>query len=283
MIPTYPKAPSPWTVKALLKFALHGTTPGDSSPKSLHSIAPLRRMQPLANASRSRSLALYQAGQATRARLIFIHGTPGSANAWARFLLDPISGCEVIALDRPGFGHSNAGAPLPSLEAQARALEATLTYYPKVPTLLIGHSYGGPVALKAAALYPNAVSAVVLVATAADPALERPLAIQHLAARLGLHHILPASLRSANAELLALPKELADLQAVLPDIRCPVHIMHGDRDPLTPIANVAYLQKHLRLENKLTIDILAKADHFLPWKHAEHLRATLLRLLESLA
>jgi pimeloyl-ACP methyl ester carboxylesterase len=122
-----------------------------------------------------------------------------------------------------------------------------------------------------------------LVASAADPALERPLALQHIAALPGLRHVLPAALRTANAELLALPGELMALQGVLGSLKCPIHIVHGTNDPLTPVGNVAFLQKNLSHNKELTIDIIKNANHFLPWNQAQHLRATLHGLLDKLA
>src|SRR5262245_45893475 len=53
-----------------------------------------------------RSVSYLSAGEPDAPLVILIHGTPGSAVQWARFLSDPVPGLRTIAIDRPGFGQS---------------------------------------------------------------------------------------------------------------------------------------------------------------------------------
>ena len=52
------------------------------------------------------------AGDATAQRIIYIHGSPGMATDWSRYLREPLSGFESIALDRFGFGATQPNAPV---------------------------------------------------------------------------------------------------------------------------------------------------------------------------
>lgn len=157
-------------------------------------------------------------------RIVFIHGAPADASSWDT-LLDSqaalLDGCEVIALDRLGYGRSMPAATA-SLQEDARSIEPLLT----PGTILVGHSYGAPIALRAAAAFPDRVGGLVLVAAATDPAVS-----ESRWAMLG-----DARRRSpaAERELAALADENATLQPMLADVRCPVVIIHGDADPLCP-------------------------------------------------
>ncbi len=61
-----------------------------------------------------------RAGDATGTRVILVHGTPGSAEAWTDYLLRPPAGVDLIALDRPGFGRSGPQDAVTSLRRRRR-------------------------------------------------------------------------------------------------------------------------------------------------------------------
>ena len=88
--------------------------------------------------------------------MILVHGTPGDATAWTDYLETPIDGAEMIAVDRPGFGCSTPRTAVPSLEAQARALEPLLVERGGAWPILVGHSQGGPIIVRTAIDYPDA-------------------------------------------------------------------------------------------------------------------------------
>ena len=86
-----------------------------------------------------------------RGSLVLIHGTPGSTFAWMEQFRQPPLGWDVIAYDRPGFGASGGVRDEPALDFQVRVLrQAVLRGDLRRPVLLVGHSYGAPVALRAA-------------------------------------------------------------------------------------------------------------------------------------
>jgi pimeloyl-ACP methyl ester carboxylesterase len=211
------------------------------------------------------------AGDPTGVRLLLVHGTPGSALGWADYLLQPPAGFDVTAVDRPGFGESGPAAAVTSLAAQAAAVAALLPRDGR-PAVVLGHTLGGAVAARVAAEHPDRVDALVLLAAALDPALERVHPLQRVGQWPPVRALLPRALRNANAELLALKAELASLTGLLGRIRCPVFIVHGTADDLVPPANVAYAQRHLRGAAQVTTRLLPGHDHFLPWNAPLELR-----------
>lgn len=234
--------------------------------------AALRRRVPVA--ALGIELNLLVAGDPAGARVLLVHGTPGSAEGWADYLLAPPPGAELVALDRPGFGRSGPHGALPRLAEQAAAVAALLPPDGR-RAVLVGHSLGGAVVARVAAEHPRRVAAVVLLAAALDPALERIHPLQRLGAWPPLRALLPRAIRNANSELLALRDELVDLQPLLARIDAPVCIVHGTADPLVPVGNVDYLHAHLVAARCRETVLLPAGNHFLPWNAPREVRAAL--------
>ncbi len=225
------------------------------------------------------SLSYLWAGDPSGKRVLFIHGSPGAGKEWGSFLADVPSGQHRIALDRPGFGLTRAGEPHISLEAQARAFRPLIDRGDGRKSILVGYSYGGPVALKAAIDLPEVVSGVLLVGSAADPRQEAVHPLQALMALEIFAQMLPRQLANANAELLALFGELEKLSYQLHKLDIPVTIVHGLRDNLVPSANVFYLSRQLPATCTVRIMLVEEGDHFLPWTHPDKLNEALGELL----
>jgi pimeloyl-ACP methyl ester carboxylesterase len=205
------------------------------------------------------------AGDRAARPVIFVHGTPGGARGWADFLVQVPPGLQFIAPDRPGLGLSGPTGAVVALPEQAAALLSLIRERNAGPAILVGHSYGGPVVVQAAADAPELVAAVVVLAGSLDPALEHVPFIQHVGDTWPLRSALLRGLRNANRELIHLKGELERLMPRLPMIKTHFVFVHGTADKLVPFSNVAFAKAHLT--SALTIEIMALEgqDHFLPW------------------
>jgi pimeloyl-ACP methyl ester carboxylesterase len=202
--------------------------------------------------------------------LIFIHGTPATAAIFGEQFHHPYPHANLLALDRPGFGASSPGNFKPSLEAQADAIGALLAGNPPRKTILVGHSYGAPVALTAALRFTNQVAGVVLIGGSVDPGQERTYAIQRFADWPTLSWLVPQSLRQCNRELLTLRSDLIRLRSQLPTLQVPVVMLHGGKDRQVPVANVDYLRAQLATANRTNLFnqlVFPDYNHFIPWEH----------------
>lgn len=96
--------------------------------------------------------------------VVMIHGLPGTHKD-----LDPViphlQGMHVISIDRPGFGWSKGGW-LP-YQQQIDMVHEMLTQLRLSPAIVVGHSFGGALALGLARRYPQDVAKMVLVAPGA--------------------------------------------------------------------------------------------------------------------
>lgn len=95
--------------------------------------------------------------------LVLLHGQPGSAADWVQVAERLPPQLNVVAADRPGYGSSEL--PAAGFAANARAVLDDLDARGIHRAVLVGHSYGGGVALSAASLAPHRVEAVVLLAS----------------------------------------------------------------------------------------------------------------------
>lgn len=204
-------------------------------------------------------------------RVIFVHGTPGSATGWTDYVLEPPAGAEVVALDRPGFGQSGPDEAVTSLAAQAAAVMALLPSHGH-KAVLVGHSLGGAVVARVAADQPQRVQALVLLASSLDPAQEKIHPMQYVGAMWPLSAMLSRPMRNANEELMVFKAELDALQPALHRITAPTIIVHGTKDELVPFANVTYMQAQLTGVKTLKTVVLEGQNHFLPWNSEPQVR-----------
>jgi len=95
--------------------------------------------------------------------LVLLHGQPGSAADWQQVAGRLPAPLHAVAVDRPGYG----GSPLAAcgFAANARTVLDELDSRGIERAVLVGHSYGGGVALSAASLAPDRVEALVLLAS----------------------------------------------------------------------------------------------------------------------
>lgn len=106
------------------------------------------------------------AADAGRPTVVLLHGLPGTAEDFAQ--VTPLlrdAGYRTVALDRPGFGSSEGGYH--PLGEQLAVLDALLDRLGPGRVVLVGHSYGGTLALAYAARHPERLRGLVLVDAAA--------------------------------------------------------------------------------------------------------------------
>jgi lipase len=101
--------------------------------------------------------------------LVLLHGVTGHALRWRRVAEGPWSTRRVIALDLRGHGHSTWVPPW-SREVVAADVVETIEALVSGPVDLVGHSYGGALAMEIMATRPDLLRRVALL----DPGFSRP-------------------------------------------------------------------------------------------------------------
>ncbi|WOO43255.1 alpha/beta hydrolase [Rubellicoccus peritrichatus] len=217
----------------------------------------------------------------TKPLVIFIHGAPGSWDAFTDFMADKTlrEHVRMVSVDRPGYGGSNPGTPMPSLQEQATFLSPTLDIARPNGTILVGHSLGGPVAVQMAMDKPDKVRGLILVAPSIDPQLERTKWYQYPADWLLFRWMVPEALDVTNQEILPLKGELEKQTPRWSEIIIPVIVIQGEKDTLVPPANAQYAQKMLT-NTSADIRLHPELNHFIPWSAPELIKEAILDLAE---
>ncbi len=223
------------------------------------------------------------AGQRNAPLVVLIHGTPGSWHAYADFLTDELlrSKAYLVAVDRPGFGKSNPGDIVTSLEQQAAFLQPIIERESiDRRAILVGHSLGAPIAARLAMDYPQNVSGLVLVAPSLDPELEKPRWYNHLAASILINWAVPEELALANREIMPLSAELAQMLPRWSRIQIPVIVVQGEEDELVSPANADFASR--MLNDHVSVERVADQGHFILWNRPGLIRDQILALLTQL-
>lgn len=219
-------------------------------------------------------------GNDDKATIIFIHGTPGSWNAFEQYLMDTdlLREFRLVSIDRPGFGNSDFGYA-ENLARQSVLMSPVIRSLSNgKPMYIVGHSLGGPMVIKLAADNPGLFSSLIILAGSNDPAQEKPEKWRPVLFKTPLNYLVPGSLRPSNEEQWYLKKDLVDLKKDFPKITSDVIIMHGDRDQLVPYANAAYTQKMLLNARHVEMITFHNENHFIPWSKYKEIKETLLKL-----
>ena len=200
--------------------------------------------------------------------IVFVHGTPGSFTTFMHYMNYSLmqEHFHMISVTRPGWVERNA-EKVPSLDEQAAALEPLLRMDRSGKgTILMGHSYGGPVIAKTAMQYSELVSGLVFVATTGDPELSGPRWYNRLAVVIP-RFILGDGLKGANAEIMPLRPQLESILSGWEELEMPVLIVQGDRDRLVNPRNAEFMQRML-VNAEVTYMWREGQGHFVLWEEA---------------
>jgi pimeloyl-ACP methyl ester carboxylesterase len=236
--------------------------------------------------------------------VLLLHGQPGGARDWDR-VRDAIgTRAMTIAIDRPGW---DGRGPTRDLQDNAEAALATLDAHGLARATVVGHSFGAAVAAWLAAVNPERVGALVLVAPTANVAslyrLDHLLAIPVLghvvagaafsslglaltcgpvrrrASRLtslddrylrsaGRVLLAPAAWRAFAVEQRMLVRQLPSLEARLGQISAPTTVVAGTADRIVPVSSVRRLAGQVGGSELVLLD---RAGHLVPQRHAQEL------------
>ncbi|MGB0839162.1 MAG: alpha/beta fold hydrolase [Chitinophagales bacterium] len=180
--------------------------------------------------------------------VIFVHGAPGGLDMFLDYFQDPVllNKVRMISVDRSGYGYSDFGIVEPSIERQAALIQPILTQHKnEQAVILVGHSFGGPIAARLTMDYPDLVDGLILAAAAVDPEHENIFAVSPLLEKKWLNWIMPKVWRVTNTEKLTHVEELKKMLPLWKNITIPTTIIQGNADNLVPKENGDFAEKML--------------------------------------
>jgi len=248
--------------------------------------------------------------------VILVHGFPTSSRLWHAVIRDFLPGHRLVVVDLPGFGRSDPPTRTADCGAHADAIRALMDNLGIAHAVIVGHGLGGGVAQALTVRWPERVSALVLVSSAAFGV--RPRGMARMARALGplarhapphllaglvhggvrrgfmdpershltldtcLRHFTTRAGRDALAgHLRALGHcDTSEWSARLAEVRVPTAIVWGADDPFYPISLGERLQRAIP---GATFEILPGAAHFVPEDSPDALRRAIELLITRAA
>ena len=197
--------------------------------------------------------------------ILFFHGAPGSWQDFSEYLVDSYlqDNVQMIVMDRPGYGYSDYGKAQTSISIQADIAHEIVKSTKVDSLILVGYSYGGPVAGAYAGKYTERVSSVLLLAPVVAPLDEKIFWFNYVIDFPLLHWIFPRYIQVANEEKLSHSKALHDISHEWTNITAPVIHLHCTDDWIAPYTpNTQWTQDNINGQ----IDIVhwTGDSHFLP-------------------
>lgn len=190
-------------------------------------------------------------------KVVIITGTPSWSEYWAPTIAAAPANREVIVADRPGFAMSEPQTAVTDLTTQADALAPMLETRPGERVLLIGQSFGAPVATLMAQRHRDKVAAMVLVSPFFGD--RGPTARRLIGVGGAIRPILPRDMRNSITEISGQSAQLPAVWAALRGLDQPLVFIHGDNDTFVPLA----ASQRIAADYNHTLITVPGGDHFL--------------------
>jgi pimeloyl-ACP methyl ester carboxylesterase len=217
-------------------------------------------------------------------------GLPG----WMRSRTDleaVLAGFDALAVDLPGFGGASPPPATATGAAGYAALVAPALDACAPEVIILGHSFGGRVAVHLAAAHPHRVGGLVLtgVPRLVKPTSTRRRSLRFRLARWRHRHGLVSDegmetrrLRHGSADYRAASGVMRgvlvsavneDYEDVLSQVHCPTTLVWADDDTAAPLVDAQRAVDHFA--GGATLTIVPGAGHFTPRTAAAELRAAI--------
>lgn len=188
----------------------------------------------------------FEIGNPEKPALLLIHGAPGGIFDWLgvaknKAIYDQY---RLLIPERPGYGATKPRGAEPSIEKQAERLLEVLDHETQ-EAVVMGHSYGGPIAVIMGAMKPEKISRIYGVSGQYDPDNEITFGISYVINFKLFAYLLPRFIWIANVEKLTHPNALREIMPTYQKIKVPIVLIHGDKDSLVPYENSSFLLNHL--------------------------------------
>lgn len=214
--------------------------------------------------------------------IIFIHGSPGSLWDYGGYLTDTLLAqrANLVSIDRQGFGYTDYGKSEGSLQKHADQLFGVIKSLSHKEIYLVGHSFGGPVQIKALMSYPEYIRGMVMVAPSISAEHEPSNGWRKVVNFPIFRWFTPPALKACNQEIIPLKRELKKIESAWSSVMSPITIVQGTQDKLVPMGNATYAQRAMAQNPNVKVVMLENENHFILWTKKTLIRDEIIRLLD---
>ena len=215
-------------------------------------------------------------------KLICLHGSPSSLSAWRTMYTDSVflKQYQVISIDRPGYGYSGFGQVQISLQKQVDVLQILIdSLISRKKAILLGSSYGGPVAVQLSINNPGRFSQLVLLSASLKPGSEKTYWVSYLMTTPILKYFFPPTFVMSSEEKLAHAEQLKSLSG-WNKIVSDVLIIHGNQDHLVYYDNALFAKSKLVNAKRIKLVTINGKGHSIIFSEPAFIKNILIRYLK---
>ncbi|MCF6182688.1 alpha/beta fold hydrolase [Lutibacter sp.] len=208
--------------------------------------------------------------------IVFIHGSIGSALDFKKYMLDSIlrKKSNLITYDRIGYGIYQTGNVQESIAFEKEMLEdLTRNLNPK-KTILVGYSYGGPIAMASKKKYKK----IILLAPAMYSSEEKMPWLLNFYKWKITRWLVPKTWQAASKEKLSHKADLQYFEKLWNENPSTIICIQGADDWIVPYQNSLLLQQQISPE-KFKLVTLKNAGHGLVWTNFKEIKQVLIQQL----
>ena len=220
------------------------------------------------------SVSYFDLNPASPRSLLLLHGWGADSRSWSLVAGNLPQNLRVVIPDLPGFGASSIPPPSFTLSDYAAVVGNLIQKLQLKNPVLIGHSFGGRIAVKLISLNPKLVSKLILVDSAGLKSGSKNI-IRILAGFLKPLFRLPLlkNFRPPLLKIIASDDYLAagplapvfknilaeNLRPLLAKITAPTLVIWGENDTVTPLAAAEIFNREIRNSR---LAVIKNAGHF---------------------
>lgn len=208
--------------------------------------------------------------------IVFVHGTIGSVLDFKRYMTDSLllQKANMIIYDRIGYNYKDKNDVQESIAFEKSMLEDIAKEIDPKKTILVGYSYGGPIALASKKAYKK----IILLAPAVYSKVEPMPWMVNLYKWKLTRWIVPPVWKQASKEKLTHRQDLEKFEKTWSENPNRIVSIHGNEDWIVPYTNSEYLSSQFP-DNQFRIITVDEAGHGLVWSNFEEIKNEFLNLL----
>lgn len=209
--------------------------------------------------------------------LVFVHGTIGSCLDFSKYIQDNelAKKANFISYDRVGYNYNDKNDVQESIAFEVDLLEDLTKNLAKEKTIIVGYSYGGPIALAT----KNKYKKIILLAPAVYSKVEPMPWMINIYKWKATRWLVPAIWKQASKEKLTHRDNLQNFESHWTNNLNKVISIHGNDDAIVPYENSKYLESQFSKE-QFTLITINNAGHGLVWSNFDFIKQQLLNQLD---
>jgi pimeloyl-ACP methyl ester carboxylesterase len=209
--------------------------------------------------------------------MVFVHGTIGSSVDFIGYMSDSVLAKKTnfISYDRVGYNYDDEYETQASIAFERDLLQSITKDLDHQKTIVVGYSYGGPIALADT----NDYKKTILIAPAVYHKVEPEFWFVNIYKWSLTRWLVPNIWKQAGKEKLTHKEDLHKFDNIWTENKNDIISIHGTADVIVPFSNSEYLLKQFP-EKQFKLVKIPGAKHFLIWEDFDIIKEQFIKSLD---